>query len=172
MAIFSSSSSSSHFFFLFLLSYLLLISLSAAEDLSSASNGTTIYDLLPQYGLPPGLLPDTVKSFSLSSNGSFYVDLNGPCYVDFEYLVYYETKVSGVVKYGGIEDLKGVKVRRFLIWLDVDAIKVDLPPSQYIYFHVGWITRKLGVEQFQTVHSCNGNKELLDGAQELFDWSL
>ncbi|KAG6537269.1 hypothetical protein ZIOFF_002356 [Zingiber officinale] len=82
------------------------------EAASSPSNGTSV-------------------KYFLDSNGSFSVELDGPCYVDFEYLVYYETRVSGVVKYGGIDDLKGVKVRRFLIWLDVDAIKVDLPPSQY-----------------------------------------
>ncbi|XP_074565016.1 uncharacterized protein LOC141821504 [Curcuma longa] len=123
----------------------------------SPSDATTIFDLL---------LPDAVKFVFLDSNGSFSVELDGPCYVDFEYLLYYETRVSGVVKYGGIEDLKGVKVRRFLIWLDVDAIKV------YLYFQVGWITRKLGVDQFRTVLPAVGIRSFLDGVEELSDWSL
>ena len=131
--------------------------LSSAAD-SPASNGTTIYELLPMFGLPPGLLPDTVRSFSLSRNGRFQVELESPCYVDFEYLVYYDTNITGVIKYGGIDELKGIQVRRFLLWFDVDAIKVDLPPSDYIYFEVGWITKKLRVDQFQTVHSCYKEK--------------
>ncbi|XP_072988227.1 uncharacterized protein [Typha latifolia] len=145
---------------------LLLVPLAApGEPRSQAaaaapSNGTTIYDLLPQYGLPPGLLPDTVTSFSLSEDGSFTVDLAGPCYIEFDYLVYYAPQITGVVKYGGIEGLKGIQVRRFLIWFDVDAIKVDLPPSDYIYFEVGWIIRKLQVDQFETVHSCRENRRV------------
>ncbi|WOK93965.1 hypothetical protein Cni_G02666 [Canna indica] len=164
------SSSSRLLIFLFAL---LLPSIAASESDAALSNGTSIYDLLPQYGMPPGLLPDTVKSFSLEANGRFSVELDGSCYIDFDYPVSYEPSISGVIKYGSIEDLQGVKVRRFLIWFDVDTIKVDLPPSQYIYFQVGWITRKLGVQQFETVHSCNGNKALLhNGVEELFDWSL
>ncbi|OAY64078.1 hypothetical protein ACMD2_10954 [Ananas comosus] len=156
------SSSSSSLPFLVLL---LLLSAAASAPAAAAapppSNGSTVYDLLPEFGLPPGLLPDSVTSFSLASDGSFVVDLAGPCYVDFEYLVYYEPRVTGVVKYGGIGSLKGIQVRRFLIWFDVDAIKVDLPPSDYIYFEVGWITRKLRVDQFETVHSCRSNRSLL-----------
>ncbi|XP_073108197.1 uncharacterized protein [Elaeis guineensis] len=124
---------------------------------TSPSNGTTIYELLPEYGLPSGLLPDTVKSFQLAYDGSFVVELEGPCYVQFEYLVYYEARITGVVKYGSIEDLRGIQVRRFFLWFDVDSIKVDLPPSDFIYFEVGWITKKLTVGQFEVVHSCQDN---------------
>ncbi|KAG1368799.1 hypothetical protein COCNU_14G012670 [Cocos nucifera] len=140
---------------------LLLLSGGGAAALEAAatspSNGTTVYELLPKYGLPPGLLPDTVKSFQLADDGSFVVELEGPCYVEFEYLVYYEPRITGVVKYGSIEDLQGIQVRRFFIWFDVESIKVDLPPSDYIYFDVGWITKKLTVGQFETVHSCQAN---------------
>ncbi|KAG1347568.1 hypothetical protein COCNU_06G013970 [Cocos nucifera] len=124
---------------------------------TSPSNGTTIYELLPEYGLPSGLLPDTVKSFQLAYDGSFVVELEGPCYVQFEYLVYYEPRITGVVKYGSIEDLRGIQVRRFFLWFDVDSIKVDLPPSDFIYFEIGWITKQLPVGQFEVVHSCQDN---------------
>lgn len=56
---------------------------------------------------------------------------------------------------GSISNLKGIQVKRFLFWFDVDEIKVDLPPSSSIYFQVGIINKKLSVDQFQTVHSCN-----------------
>ncbi|XP_078171084.1 transmembrane protein, putative (Protein of unknown function, DUF538) [Carex rostrata] len=139
-----------------LLPFLLLLPIATSSP--SLSNGTTVYDILTQYGLPPGLLPDTVTSFSFSEeDGDFEVNLSGPCYVEFDYLVYYEPKITGVVRYGSVSQLKGIQVRRFLIWLDVDAIKVDLPSSQYIYFDVGWITKKLDADQFMTVHSCRSN---------------
>nr|CAD1840364.1 unnamed protein product [Ananas comosus var. bracteatus] len=88
------------------LPFLVLLLLSAAASAPPAeaaaaamaapppSNGSTVYDLLPEFGLPPGLLPDSVTSFSLASDGSFVVDIAGPCYVDFEYLVYYEPRVT------------------------------------------------------------------------------
>ncbi|XP_020578488.1 uncharacterized protein LOC110023417 [Phalaenopsis equestris] len=142
----------------FLLLFLLLAAGSAASAAdpppSPPSNGSTVYELLPKYGLPPGLLPNTVTSFSLASNGEFEVNLAAECYVNFEYLVYYKPKITGVIRYGEIDDLKGIQVRRFFIWFDVDAIKVDLPPTNYIYFDVGLITKKLSVGQFKNVHSC------------------
>ncbi|KAJ8499885.1 hypothetical protein OPV22_010437 [Ensete ventricosum] len=89
--------------------YLPSIVVADVESPASPSNGTTIYDLLPQYGLPPGIFPDTAKSFSVASNGRFVVDLYRPCYVDFEYLVYYASRVSGVLRYGAIDNLEGVQ---------------------------------------------------------------
>ncbi|PKA52547.1 hypothetical protein AXF42_Ash001527 [Apostasia shenzhenica] len=132
---------------------------------SPPANGTTVYEVLPKFGLPPGLLPNTVTSYTLAKNGAFEVDLAGPCYVDFEYLVYYEAKITGFIRYGEIGDLKGIQVRRFLLWFDVDTIKVDLPPTDYIYFDVGWITKKLKVKQFQTIHYCR-KKGLADMIME------
>ncbi|KAJ3698848.1 hypothetical protein LUZ61_002553 [Rhynchospora tenuis] len=151
--------------FAFLLFPLLLLPLATCNHQSPVvtsspppSNGTTVYDLLPQYGLPPGLLPDTVTSFTFSEDdGQFVVNLSGPCYVEFEYLVYYEPQITGVVRYGIVSQLKGIQVRRFLVWFNVDAIKVDLPSSEYIYFDVGWITKKLSADQFMTIHSCRSN---------------
>ncbi|CBI16493.3 unnamed protein product, partial [Vitis vinifera] len=64
----------------------------------------SVYDILTQFGLPRGLLPDSVKSYSLSENGEFVV--------------------------------------------------IDLPPSNSIYFLVGFINKKLDVQQFQTIRSC------------------
>lgn len=121
---------------------------------SSLSNGASVYELLPQYGLPSGLLPDAVKNFSLSDDGTFSVELYRSCYVQFDYLVYYDAIISGKLKYGSITDLKGIEVKKLFIWLNVDEIKVDLPPSDYIYFQVGLINKKLDVKQFKTVQSC------------------
>ena len=110
---------------------------------------------VPLYGLPPGVFPSTVTAFSLANNGSISVDLAGPCYVHFEYLTYFAPRVTGVLRYGSLSDLQGVQVRRFLIWLNVIRIKVDLPPPpRYVYLDIGWITRRLPASDFQSVHSC------------------
>ncbi|XP_052187462.1 uncharacterized protein LOC127798153 isoform X3 [Diospyros lotus] len=135
---------------------LLLLSLYALSvaAIPAAGNDPTVYELLPKFGLPSGLLPDNVKSYSLSEDGSFVVQLEKPCYVQFDYLVYYEKKITGKLKYGSIKKLKGIQVKRLLFWFDVDEITVDLPPSDSIYFQVGFINKRLDVSQFQTVHSC------------------
>ncbi|RZS29315.1 hypothetical protein BHM03_00063032 [Ensete ventricosum] len=166
------SSSSLLLLLSFVLLYLPSIVVADVESPASPSNGTTIYDLLPQYGLPPGIFPDTAKSFSVASNGRFVVDLYRPCYVDFEYLVYYASRVSGVLRYGAIDNLEGVQVRRFLVWFDVGGIMADLPSSDFLYFQVGWITRKLHIDQFQTVHSCRGSLSLLGRVKEVARYVL
>ncbi|OMO80978.1 hypothetical protein CCACVL1_12681 [Corchorus capsularis] len=114
----------------------------------------TVWEILPKFGLPSGLLPSTVTSYILQDDGRFIVNLEGTCYVQFDYLVYYEKTITGKLGYGSITDLKGIQVQRFLFWFDVDEITVDLPPSNNIYFQVGFINKKLNVDQFMTVHSC------------------
>ncbi|KAK6937025.1 Protein of unknown function DUF538 [Dillenia turbinata] len=131
-----------------------LISLSLLPLPTDSSDNTTVYEILPKFGLPKGLLPDSVTDYALTDDGSFVVTLPKPCYVQFDYLVYYETQISGQLKYGSIKNLKGIQVQRFFLWFDVDEIKVDLPPSDNIYFQVGLINKKLDVGQFQYVHSC------------------
>lgn len=114
----------------------------------------TVYEILAQYGLPSGLLPDSVTGYTLSDDGRFVVELAKPCYVQFDYLVYYEKKITGELGYGYIKDLEGIQVQRFFFWLNVNEIKTDLPPSDSIYFQVGIINKKLRADQFKTVHSC------------------
>lgn len=128
--------------------------------LFSVTNSTakeTVYDLLPKFGLPSGLLPNTVTDYSLSDDGRFVVVLDNTCYIQFDYLVYYEKTITGKLSYGSITDLKGIQVQRLFLWFNVDEIRVDLPPSNNIYFQVGIINKKLNVDQFKTVRSCRNS---------------
>ncbi|KAK4440451.1 hypothetical protein Salat_0380000 [Sesamum alatum] len=128
----------------------------------------TVYELLPKYGLPSGLLPDSVVDYTLSDDGQFEVTLEKPCYIEFDYLVYYEKKITGKLSIGSITDLKGIQVQRFyFLWFDVDEIRVDLPPSDSIYFTVGIINKKLDVDQFLTVRSCKDKAVALREVVEL-----
>ncbi|OIW17985.1 hypothetical protein TanjilG_31358 [Lupinus angustifolius] len=133
----------------------LTLSTATATATPTPNNKPTVFELLPTYGLPRGLLPSTVTNYTLSEDdGHFVVVLEKPCYVQFDYLVYYDKTVSGKLSYGSITDLKGIEVQRLFLWLNVDEIRVDLPPSNSIYFQVGLINKKLSVDQFKTVHSC------------------
>ncbi|KAL2343337.1 hypothetical protein Fmac_004622 [Flemingia macrophylla] len=114
----------------------------------------SVYEVLPKYGLPSGLLPDTVTDYTLDEEGQFVVVLAKACYVQFDYLVYYESKITGKLSYGSITNLKGIQVQRLFLWFNVDEIRVDLPPSDSIYFQVGIINKKLDVDQFKTVRQC------------------
>lgn len=150
-----------------LLFSLLLLTVSS---ISLSDDPQTVYEILPKFGLPSGLLPDNVKSYSLSSDGDFAVEIEKECYVHFDYLVYYEKKITGKLSYGSITDLKGIQVKRFFLWFNVDEIKVDLPPSDNIYFQVGIINKKLDVGQFETVHSCGDKVNGLCGQSR--KWAL
>ncbi|OVA20687.1 Protein of unknown function DUF538 [Macleaya cordata] len=123
------------------------------EDFSSNSNPTTVHDLLPQFGFPKGLLPDAVKSYSLSDNGDFEVELDRPCYVHFDNLVYYDKKISGKLKYGVISDVSGIQAKKLFVWVTVTGIEVD-SDSYFIEFHVGFLSEKLPAEQFQNIPTC------------------
>ncbi|GER50762.1 hypothetical protein STAS_28083 [Striga asiatica] len=131
-----------------------LLNISTATVAAPQDPKPTVYEILPKYGLPSGLLPDSVTGYTLSEDGQFEVTLEKPCYIHFDYLVYYEDKISGKLSVGSITDLKGIQVQKLFLWFDVDQIRVDLPPSHSIYFTVGIIDKKLDVDQFLTVRSC------------------
>lgn len=150
--------------------YIIIFSLFIIFSVSNSESPESVFDILPKYGLPSGLLPNCVKNYSLSpDDGRFIVDLENSCYVHFDYLTYYEKRITGTLKIGSITDLKGIQVKRFFIWLNVDEIKVDLPPSDSIYFQVGIINKKLSVDQFQTVHSCGSGTSASRG--EFRSWN-
>ncbi|KAF3534374.1 hypothetical protein DY000_02037875 [Brassica cretica] len=80
------------------------------------------------------------------------------------------------ISYGSVTKLEGIQVKRLFIWVDVDEIKVDLPSTDSIYFKVGFINKKLGIDQFKTVHSCGVSgscgsswKSFFPGKDDFFD---
>uniref|UniRef100_A0A6N2LWK4 DUF538 domain-containing protein n=1 Tax=Salix viminalis TaxID=40686 RepID=A0A6N2LWK4_SALVM len=104
-----------------LLSLFLFFSLS--KSTLSQDPPPKVFEILQKFGLPSGLLPNTVKSYSLSDDGSFTVYLEKECHVEFDCLVNYEKKITGKLGYGSITNLKGIQVQKFFLWLDVDEIK-------------------------------------------------
>ncbi|KAA8549641.1 hypothetical protein F0562_001341 [Nyssa sinensis] len=129
----------------------------AMVNLSRPSTPTNsvgdVHDLLPQYGFPKGLLPNAVKSYSLSADGTFIVELEHPCYVQFDELIYYGKNIKGKLTYGSVTDVSGIQVKKLFLWVSVTAINVD-SKSGMIECHVGPLSEKLPAAQFETIPNC------------------
>lgn len=123
----------------------------------------TAHDLLASYGLPKGLLPDAVKSYSLSDHAdddggrSFEVQLRSSCYVHFpSNLVFYDATIRGKLSYGRISDLSGIEAKKLFIWVSVTGI-VAHPDKDAVEFQVGFISESLPDSDFQSVPGCKSS---------------
>ncbi|KAJ0982752.1 hypothetical protein J5N97_011007 [Dioscorea zingiberensis] len=114
------------------------------------SSASTVHEILSKYGLPQGLLPDTVEHYSLSSNGDFVVELRDPCYVHFSTLAYYEKTIKGNLEYGRISGLSGIQVKKLFIWVSVTEI-VAHPNDGTVEFEVGFLSQSLPVSEFEAI---------------------
>ncbi|RZR81519.1 hypothetical protein BHM03_00007764 [Ensete ventricosum] len=112
-----------------------------------------VHDALQDFGLPKGLLPDSVSSFSLAENGEFVVELRASCYVQFTDLVYYEKTIRGKISHGTISDLSGIEARKFFIWVPISAIEAH-PADGTIEFKVGFLSELHPETQFESVPHC------------------
>ncbi|KAI5066692.1 hypothetical protein GOP47_0019316, partial [Adiantum capillus-veneris] len=115
---------------------------------------SSIPALLNQSGLPIGLLPSSVASYAITTYGDFIVSLEEPCYVDFDYEVYYAQTITGKLSYGTITNLAGIQAKEAFFWLPITAIRTDIPSSGFIYFNIGPISKKLPITQFETIPAC------------------
>lgn len=117
----------------------------------------TIYDVLRRNGLPIGLIPKVVKSYTLHDSGVFEVNLDKPCYTKFENPVYYDTLIKGNLSYGQIAGLSGVQAKELFLWFPVKVIRVDIPSTGFIYFDVGVIYKQLSISLFENPPDCHDN---------------
>uniref|UniRef100_A0A8I6XBV9 Uncharacterized protein n=1 Tax=Hordeum vulgare subsp. vulgare TaxID=112509 RepID=A0A8I6XBV9_HORVV len=123
-----------------LLLLLLLAGGAAAEPPAPAppaARNETIYDILPLFGLPAGVFPANVHRL----------------------LARRQRQPRRRPRRALLRALRGVQVRRFLVWFTVVRVKVDLPPPpRFVYLDIGWITRKLPAADFQSLHPCEDSK--------------
>lgn len=143
---------------------LLLLSLALLFETHLAIPPTEdVHDLLPHFGFPRGLIPSSVKEYSLSEDGEFEVHMDHPCYVQFDDLVYYDKKIKGHLSYGSVSDVTGIQAKKFFLWVPVTGIDAA---SGYIQFHVGALSETLPAEQFENVRVCKA-KALIDSIWEV-----
>ncbi|GMP92073.1 hypothetical protein CsSME_00042459 [Camellia sinensis var. sinensis] len=115
-----------------------------------------IHDILPEYGFPKGIIPNAVKSYSLSSvDGSFEIELEQPCYVQFDKdeLIYYDKNIKGVLRYGSVSHVSGIQAKQLFLWVSVTGMDVDFNKDM-IQVHVGPLSKNLPANQFQDIPNC------------------
>jgi hypothetical protein len=112
-----------------------------------------VHDLLIKYGLPKGLLPNNVKAYTLSDDGSFSIELTNPCYVQFDQLVYYDKKINGRLSYGSVSSVSGIQAKKLFLWVSVTGMQAD-KDTDTIEFYVGALSEKLPAKQFENVPVC------------------
>uniref|UniRef100_N1QT56 DUF538 domain-containing protein n=1 Tax=Aegilops tauschii TaxID=37682 RepID=N1QT56_AEGTA len=127
---------------------LLLLLLAAAVAVAAASaapaNGAA-NDLLPKYGLPKGLIPDSVSSYTFDeATGDFEIHLAGTCYVRFgDHL-------------GRITGLAGIQAKKLFLWVSVSGI-VAHPAEGTLEFQVGFVSEELSASLFDRVPACGAS---------------
>ncbi|WCJ28864.1 hypothetical protein M5689_010534 [Euphorbia peplus] len=146
--------------FLILFSYRLVNA--SLTSPSSATNATDIHDIIPSYGLPLGLIPGNVKSYTLHDSGSFVVKLNSPCYVRFEgidQLVYYGVDIRGKLSYGAVKEVSGIQGKVSFFWFPVTGIEAS-EDGEKIWFFVGPFYKTFPAVTFTDIPACGSKVSL------------
>lgn len=149
--------------------FLLILVISTQTHLSFSARdlllkSSDIHDLLPLYGFPVGLLPSNVKSYTLSDDGSFVIELDSACYVQFADLVYYGKTIKGKLSYGSLSDVSGIQVKKLFAWLPITGMRVT-SDSKSIEFQVGFLSEALPFSMFESIPTCR-KKACLEGKTE------
>ncbi|XP_042441794.1 uncharacterized protein LOC122027048 isoform X2 [Zingiber officinale] len=128
-------------------------SCSAAE----ASEATTIHDLLLNHGLPGGLIPKDVESFSHdATSGLLEFRLYRPCYAQYyDGLAYFDSEVRGNLSYGALRGVVGWSQEELFLWLPVKGIVITDPSSGVILFDIGVARKRLAVSAFEVPPDCH-----------------
>ncbi|KAJ8761751.1 hypothetical protein K2173_004561 [Erythroxylum novogranatense] len=139
--------------FLVLSPFLLLLLRLSSATVSTASS--SIQSLLKSRGLPPGIFPSNVNSYSLDDqSGHLEVHLEGPCMAKFGTRVYFDTVVRANLSYGGLVGLEGLTQEELFLWLPVKGIIVCDPSSGLILFDIGLAHKELSLSLFEDPPVC------------------
>ncbi|XP_044473112.1 uncharacterized protein LOC123201603 [Mangifera indica] len=127
---------------------------------------SSIHDLLRSRGLPPGLLPKEVKSYSLSENGILEVVLEEPCLAKYETRVFFESVVKANLSYGSLNGVVGLSQEELFLWLPVKDIIVDDPTSGLILFDIVVAHKELSLSLFEYPPDCKPQGVLKNHVRE------
>ncbi|KAG8062166.1 hypothetical protein GUJ93_ZPchr0003g17310 [Zizania palustris] len=124
-------------------------------------------DLLPEYGLPRGLIPESIASYTFdNATGDFEIQLTSTCYIWFgSHLAYFQDTIRGRIAYGTITNLSGIQAQKFFVWVSITTI-VAHPDEGTVEFQAGFISEALPESDFAEVPVC-GSGALLRGAAGL-----
>ncbi|KAL4351244.1 hypothetical protein GQ457_06G022610 [Hibiscus cannabinus] len=118
------------------------------------SSSCSIHDVLVSRGLPAGLLPKEVKSYTLSDNGTLEVFLDEPCLTKYENRVFFDSVVRANLSYGSLSGVVGLSQEELFLWLPVKDIIVYDPKSGLILFDIGVAHKQLSLSLFEDPPLC------------------
>ncbi|XP_058091137.1 uncharacterized protein LOC131237413 [Magnolia sinica] len=148
-----------------------LIFLCFLSLISLSSSLSTIHDILRSNGLPAGLLPKAVKSFTLNESGALEVFLDRPCLTKYENSIFFDAVVRGNLSYAALTDLVGLSQLELFLWLPVKDIIVDDPNSGLILFDIGVAHKQLSLSLFEDPPDCKPEGEAGLGLRSGFLWN-
>ncbi|KAK4765695.1 hypothetical protein SAY86_026785 [Trapa natans] len=121
---------------------------------SASALTASIQSFLLSHGLPGGLFPENVKSFTLDPNGLLEVFLDRPCLTKFESKVYFDSVVRANLTYGRLQGLEGLSQEELFLWLPIKDIIVYDPSSGLILFDIGIAHKQLSLSLFEDPPPC------------------
>ncbi|CAL0333802.1 unnamed protein product [Lupinus luteus] len=154
LSLFGLSKKSMAFLKPYTISLSLLLLISHSLPLSSSSFSSSIHDLLRSKGLPAGLLPEEVNSYTFSEDGRLEVFLDAPCLTKYENRVLFERVVTANLTYGSLIGVEGLQQEELFVWLPVKDIIVDDPSSGLILFDIGVAYKQLSLSLFEDPPHC------------------
>ncbi|KAK3127317.1 hypothetical protein QOZ80_7AG0571370 [Eleusine coracana subsp. coracana] len=141
---------------------------------SNAGNGSSIHKLLTDHGLPGGLLPRGVQSYTMDeSNGLLEARLSAPCYATYDNgnLAYFDTVVRGNLSVGALRGVEGLAQEELFVWLPVKGIVVDDHQPGVILFDIGYAHKSLSKSLFEDPPDCKPSASGGMGAAEAARWT-
>lgn len=122
-----------------------------------SSKPSAAHTELTEYGFPIGLLPSSVRSYSINkTSGDFHVDLGGSCKITLppdNYLATYSKRITGKIVSGRIAELDGIRVRALFKWWSITGIRST---GEDLVFEVGVVTAKYPSKNFDETPACEG----------------
>ena len=99
----------------------------AATSANQPRTILTAYNMLQQYGFPPGILPVGVQDCLLRpDDGSFEAHFSQDCHVRIDHFsLHYSTRLAGFIQNGTINYLEGVTVKIVIPWIPIRKVSRD-----------------------------------------------
>lgn len=137
-----------------LVSSILVIALTSLSTCASDDGSLSAYEMLQKFDFPVGLLPKGVTSYTVDADtGEFTAYLPETCrfHLENSYEVEYKTTISGVISKGRLSNLKGVKVKVLILWLNVVEVIRD---GDELQFSVGIASADFPIDNFYESPQC------------------
>ncbi|XP_010481251.1 PREDICTED: uncharacterized protein LOC104760100 [Camelina sativa] len=119
----------------------------------SGQKKPSVYEVLQNYTLPRGILPEGVRDYQLNrKTGVFKVHFNSTCQFPIEsYKVKYKSTISGIISRGRVMRLMGVSVKVLFFWLNISEVSRD---GDDVEFSVGAASEEFSAKYFVDSPQC------------------